>query len=278
MRSILNLGRTRKSNAFSMLNHKLNRSNSGALLLTERFTHNLYLPTPSTMSRPTTPLTTTSPQPSPLRSSTAPIKKHHHHHHIPHHPHRHHHRDKSIPQSAILPSSTSSAFDSLLSPLTKATSRTEGAPDLSTLLREEREARARERAEVKAQEDARKRGWEEVRRGRERRRVGEELVCLPQITYFLRPARDRDLVRWISSLLLNTIVDYELQIGIYERHSTPCPILLLQPPAVLTTPTTASSPPCPSSPQPLPPSLPSLQLRTRSCTPSALNPQISTAI
>jgi len=131
------------------------------------------------MSRPTTPLTTTSPQPS-----TAPIKKHHHHHHIPHHPHRHHHRDKSIPQSAILPSSTSSAFDSLLSPLTKATSRTEGAPDLSTLLREEREARAQERVEAKAQEDARKRGWEEVKRGRERRRVGEELVCLSQIARF----------------------------------------------------------------------------------------------
>lgn len=134
------------------------------------------------MSRPTTPLPTAPPQPSPLRSSTAPTKKHHHHHHVPHvphHRHRHHHRDKSVPQSAILPSSTSSAFDSLLSPLTKATSRTEGAPDLSTLLQQERESRARERAQAKAKEDAKKKGWEEVRRARERRRIGEEFVLPP---------------------------------------------------------------------------------------------------
>ncbi|KAL8898755.1 MAG: hypothetical protein Q9192_001919 [Flavoplaca navasiana] len=71
----------------------------------------------------------------PARSTTDPPSKHghhqHHHIHRPHRSHHHGHRDKSVPQSAILPSSTSNLFKSesslgdLLSPLTKVGSRFE---------------------------------------------------------------------------------------------------------------------------------------------------------
>ncbi|KAI4273558.1 MAG: hypothetical protein LQ337_004540 [Flavoplaca oasis] len=71
----------------------------------------------------------------PARSTTDPPSKHRHHqHHHIHRPHRsqhHGHRDKSVPQSAILPTSTSNLFKSesslgdLLSPLTKVGSRFE---------------------------------------------------------------------------------------------------------------------------------------------------------
>ncbi|KAL8887193.1 MAG: hypothetical protein Q9215_005202 [Flavoplaca cf. flavocitrina] len=68
----------------------------------------------------------------PARSTTDPPSKHGHHHiHRPHRSHHHGHRDKSVPQSAILPSSTSNLFKSesslgdLLSPLTKVGSRFE---------------------------------------------------------------------------------------------------------------------------------------------------------
>ncbi|KAL8650100.1 MAG: hypothetical protein Q9226_005289 [Calogaya cf. arnoldii] len=72
---------------------------------------------------------------TPARSTTDLPSKHghhqHHHIHRPHRSHHHHHRDKSVPQSAILPSSTSNLFRSdnslgdLLSPLTKVGSRFE---------------------------------------------------------------------------------------------------------------------------------------------------------
>ncbi|KAL6720766.1 hypothetical protein ACLMJK_002691 [Lecanora helva] len=120
------------------------------------------------MSRPTTPLPPLNTQKdppiaAPARSSTHPIKPRTH---LPHHPHRvhhhhHHHHDKSVPQTAVQPT-TSNPFGDFL---TKTTSglhdgtftpprRNEG----SAALKEERERRDKERAE-----------WREVEKLKTRR-------------------------------------------------------------------------------------------------------------
>ena len=157
------------------------------------------------MSRPTTPLPSNINPPasappaeraSPLRSTTVPVKKHHHHHshHIPHR-HHHHHRDKSVPQSAILSASTANALDTFFSPITKATSRSEGAPDINTLIKDEREARARKEAKeriggkedpAKTEKEAIKRGWDLVQKRRVARKGGEEYVSAAR-SLILRP-------------------------------------------------------------------------------------------
>ncbi|KAL8678225.1 MAG: hypothetical protein Q9186_005408 [Xanthomendoza sp. 1 TL-2023] len=83
---------------------------------------------PYEMSHPIPP----SPLDRPSRSTTDPptdFKPHpHHHHHRIHRPHR---RDKSVPQSALLPSSTpnlfkDNSFADLLNPIAKVGSRVEG--------------------------------------------------------------------------------------------------------------------------------------------------------
>lgn len=81
--------------------------------------------TTSTMIRPTTP-SNPSQMSIPPRSTTFPAKPTHKHH-IPHHPHRvhHHHHDKSVPQSAILPT-TSNPFGDFLS---KTNSKLDGRVD-----------------------------------------------------------------------------------------------------------------------------------------------------
>ncbi|KAL8800610.1 MAG: hypothetical protein Q9182_005072 [Xanthomendoza sp. 2 TL-2023] len=79
------------------------------------------------MSHPIPP----PPLDRPSRSTTDPPSESKHNHHHIHRPHRSHHRDKSAPQSALLPSSTSNLFKDnslgdLLSPITKVGSRFEG--------------------------------------------------------------------------------------------------------------------------------------------------------
>ena len=231
------------------------------------------------MSRPTTPLpssqtspptsTPPAPQSSPFRSTTAPVKKHHHHHHITH---RHHHqRDKSVPQSAVLPSSTSSTFDSLLSPLTKVTSRTEGAPDLSSLIRDEREARARKEARerggdkskeerARLDKEAVKLGWEVVERRRAERKRGQEYVSLKHGAYtpFFSDSEQ------FHPMYLREGKDADICSAPWQPPSPPCPRSPQRRPAVWTThitPSSRTSPRCttlfPRSPPFLPPPRPS---------------------
>ena len=73
----------------------------------------------------------------------------------------------------------------MFSPITKATSRSEGAPDITSLIKDEREARARKEAKdnpkekedkPKTEREAIKRGWDLVHKRRAARKGGEEYV------------------------------------------------------------------------------------------------------
>ncbi|KAL8920718.1 MAG: hypothetical protein Q9172_004370 [Xanthocarpia lactea] len=137
-------------------------------------------------------------------STTEPPSKHGHHIHRPHRSHHHHHRDKSVPQSAILPSSASNLFKTdnslgdLLSPLTKVGSRFEshlskgqssgqndfggdgagaGAGNGKKSTQEETdEALKREEEERKEREERERRLWKEVERKRGLRGEGDEYL------------------------------------------------------------------------------------------------------
>ncbi len=131
-----------------------------------------------TMSRPTTSLPLSSgpsftPQP---RSSTHPAKPRHHH--IPHHPHRthhHHHHDKSVPQSAIQPTS-SNPFGEFLA---KQTSKIDGFQtpprerEQQQLQQQQREEIAREQ-KVKEDAERERATWKEVERSRTSRKAADE--------------------------------------------------------------------------------------------------------
>ncbi|KAL8630219.1 hypothetical protein Q9189_004061 [Teloschistes chrysophthalmus] len=169
---------------------------------------------------PPLPLRTSPPalQAPPLRSTTAPAtdshKPHNHHHH--HHIHRHH-RDKShshqVPQSAVLPTTSSSSSNpfknndyplarDLFSPLTKAASRLDSSRhDLlggegrdgkdgredggevggAAALRSRQEQEAVRKAAAAAEGEKREREmWKEVEGLRRRReRVGKEYLTSP---------------------------------------------------------------------------------------------------
>lgn len=147
------------------------------------------------------------------RSTTEPPSKHGHHIHRPHRSHHHHHRDKSVPQSAILPSSATNLFKTdnslgdLLSPLVKVGSRLEshlskgqnsgqndfggdgagagagaGTGNGKKLTQEETdEAPKREEEERKEREERERRLWKEVERKRGQRGQGDEFV-LPSLS------------------------------------------------------------------------------------------------
>ncbi|KAI4125100.1 MAG: hypothetical protein LQ338_004452 [Usnochroma carphineum] len=126
------------------------------------------------MSHPIPPPPISAPPP---RSTTAPQSQspttHRHHIHRPHrsHPHRHHHhahhaRDRSIPQSALLPTSSNPFKDNslgdLLSPITSRlheSGRHEDGPDRleekELLLKKEKEERER-------QQERERKTWTEV--------------------------------------------------------------------------------------------------------------------
>lgn len=149
------------------------------LKITHPYQSSLSPTTTSTMIRPTTP-SNPSQLSTPLRSTTFPAKPAHKHH-IPHHPHRvhhHHHNDKSVPQSAILPA-TSSPFGDFLS---KTTSRIDGRVDGNRTPPggPEQQQGGNERVnEVKETEMERegereRETWKEVERLRARRKAADE--------------------------------------------------------------------------------------------------------
>lgn len=149
------------------------------------------------MSRPTSPHPT-SPAPLPVsgRSTTAPARSHNHHHrpHIRSH-HSQHHRDKSIPHSAVVPSSKT--LDQLLGPITRVTSRLPNtsanasrndlvkASDAAKL--EEEERMTQQVAEEREREHVQ---WDEVTRLRDRRKTDAQYVT------FLRPPSHTDMVAY----------------------------------------------------------------------------------
>ncbi|KAL8833079.1 MAG: hypothetical protein Q9170_004512 [Blastenia crenularia] len=127
---------------------------------------------------------------APSRSTTAPTSQqpqpqHHHHIHRPHrshHHHHHHHRDKSVPQSAILPTTSNpfkdNSFGDLLSPIAKVGSR------LDYYGRHEREKEDVERKVAEDEETVRRREnareekerhtWREVEKRKRARVEGEK--------------------------------------------------------------------------------------------------------
>lgn len=141
----------------------------------------LPLPTTtSTMIRPTSP-SNPSQLSTPPRSTTFPTRPTHKHH-IPQHPHHvhHHHHDKSVPQSAVLPT-TSNPFGDFLS---KTNSRIDGrgdgnkTPPRGSEQQQQGNERVNESKEKDKGREWERETWKEVERLRVRRNATDEYVYI----------------------------------------------------------------------------------------------------